>query len=302
MLSDEKAQEVQRLKSELQQVYQKLAQKDKDLQVYKNEVQNLNAQIKTLIQNIQYPLLMASKVQKYLVPTEIPKIPGFEFSTKYISGPDSSADYFDIFQLKDQHRFGVILASSSGHTMASLFLSVLIQVFSQIEAKKGISPSKILESLDEKITSSAQPGEKSHVFLMIINRHTLDMTYCSGGNIMAWFQPRHLSGQTQHLQYLNPTRSAIGLHENHKKLFLNEKAEVKISMNAKDRIIMVSPGLTSTIKDKAFIENLLVKMKTKNPHDVRNELIYQTQKHKSKTDRTVLVIDVKDRVLKLTSI
>lgn len=297
---------IQKLKSELQQAYQQLECKDKDLQVYKKEVQQLNVQLRTLIQNIENQLLIATQVQKYLIPTEIPKIPGFAFSTKYIPGPASGGDYFDIFQLQDKHKFAVIMACSSGHTMAALLLSVLIQMSSQIEAKKGISPLQILQSLDKKLSASMPSNETASVFLLIINRRTLKMTYCSAGHIKAWFQPYQPENSNKPINNLLSTLSLLALDSSNqviqnKQVTKEQNAEMDIFLNAKDRIVLASPGLVSAVQDAISMDDLLLQMQLKSLHDVRNEIIYHAKKTQCKDDMTVLVIDVKDHVLKLTS-
>ena len=284
---------IYQLEHKIQKLQQDLDHKQKDLKTYKNEVKLLNTQLKTLIKNIESQLSMATQMQKYLIPTEILQIPGFEFSTKYITGSVTGGDYFDIFNLKDKYRFAVITASSSGHAMAALFLSVLIQMSSQIEAKKGISPSKIIQSLSKKLSTTTQTGQASDVFLLIVNRRNLEMTYCSAGEIMAWFHPY----DNKNPQSLIPTSPSLGP--------VNQKEikEVKVSLNAKDRIVITTPGLITAMKKQGHsIEKLLIKMRKKDPHDLRNEIMYQAQRHEVQRDMTILVIDVKDHVLKLTSV
>lgn len=296
--------EVQRLRSELEQAYQQLDQKSKDLQMYKDEVKRLNQQLQTLIKNIQNQLVIATQVQKYLVPTEIPKIPGFKFSTKYIAGPASGGDYFDIFQLKDKRQFAVIMASSSGHTMAALLLSVLIQMSSQMEAKKGMSPSSILKSLSQKLLESAPSSDTSSVFLLIANRHKWEMTYSSAGHIKAWFQPYRTNAQDPSIQPLLPTSPLLGSNSKHTEdqntsTDQRKIAQVNVPLNAKDRIVIVSPGLANAFDQKISMEDILIKMKNKDPHDLRHEIIYQAQKKQCQNDMTAIVMNVKDRILKL---
>ena len=286
---------ISQLQYKVQKLQQDLDQKQMTLQMYKNEVQHLNSQLKTLIKNIESQLSMATQMQKYLIPTEILQIPGFDFSTKYITGSVQGGDYFDIFKLKDKYRFAVITASSSGHAMAALFLSVLIQMSSQIEAKRGSSPSKIVQSLNEKLSKAAQSGQVSDVFLLIVNRRNLEMTYCNAGEIKVWFQP--YKSKSEPPQLLMPTSVSLGCADQ------KEFKETIVSLNAKDRLVIATPGLTSTLQHQKYsIEELLIKMRKKGAHDLRNEIMYQAQKQGAKRDITVLVIDVKDHVLKLTSV
>src|ERR1039458_260624 len=92
-----------------------LHQKDHELQNYRDEVNRLNEQLERVIAQISGELKMAHLIQQALVPTEIPNIPGFEFSTKFIAGSETGGDYYDIFELDDRFKFGIILSSSSGY-------------------------------------------------------------------------------------------------------------------------------------------------------------------------------------------
>ncbi len=286
---------ISQLQYKIQKLQQDLDQKQTDLQSYKNEVQRLNTQLKVLIKNIESQLSMATQMQKYLIPTEVLQIPGFDFSTKYVAGSLQGGDYFDIFKLKDKYRFAVIAASSCGHAMAALFLSVLIQMSSQIEAKRGSSPLKIIQSLNKKLSDVAQSGQASDVFLLIVNRRNLEMTYCNAGEIKIWFQP--YDNKNEAPKALIPTSPPLGP--------ANQQGikEAKVSLNAKDRLVILTPGLTTAIKNQGHsIESLLMRMRKKDSHDLRNEIMYQAQKNSVQRDMTVLVIDVKDHVLKLTSV
>src|SRR6476469_8091482 len=119
---------IESLQSRVRELELELGDREKDLAVFRDELAKANSQLERFIKQINSELKMASTIQKALVPTEFPNIPGFEFSTKFVPSPVSGGDYFDIFEHEDRFRFGIVLASSSGYSMSALFLSVLLRM------------------------------------------------------------------------------------------------------------------------------------------------------------------------------
>src|SRR4051812_47916848 len=130
----------QNLKKQIKDLQDELAAKNKEIVRYRQEVSSVNAQIEKIISDLGQELKMALKIQKILSPVELPNIQGFEFSSKFIPGMKMGGDYFDIFEHNDKMKFGVIVTSASGYAMSALFLSVLIKLSSEIEARKGLPP------------------------------------------------------------------------------------------------------------------------------------------------------------------
>src|SRR5437868_4444078 len=110
-----------------------LAERERELAEYRYELGAINRSLEKFLSEMANELKLAAIIQRTLVPTEIPTIPGFEFSTKFVASSLTGGDYFDIFELQDKMRFGVLMASCASHGMASLFLSVLLKLATQIE-------------------------------------------------------------------------------------------------------------------------------------------------------------------------
>lgn len=287
------------LQNRIRELEQELGDREKDLGVFRDELARANSQLEKFIKQIASELKMASLIQKALVPTEFPNIPGFEFSTKFIPSPISGGDYFDIFEHEDKFRFGVVLASSSGYSMSALFLSVLLKMTGQLEARKGTSPDRILELMAQELVPNVSPGDAANVFYAVFDRRSFEMTY-SGVGQMVGLVYSFATGKLQRMEW-EPTPFT-------KDFSLSLKSS-NLSLGARDRIILCSEGVVRALnpKDEMFGDDRLYKTILAAPrlgvHDMRNEILFQLERFVQGRDLpqdvTVVVCEVKDRVIKL---
>ncbi len=276
-----------------------LADRERDLAVFRDELGKANTLLERFIKQISNELKMASTIQKALVPTEFPNIPGFEFSTKFVPSPVSGGDYFDIFEHEDRFRFGIVLASSSGYSMSALFLSVLLRMTGQLEARKGSPPNKILDLMGKELLSAISGGDKASVFYAVIDRRGFDITYAGVGGVIGLLYS-YTHQKVQRLEWTTPAFS---------KEFSGEIKADTLSLNPRDRIILCTEGVVKALnpKGEAFGEERLYKAVLAAPrlgvHDLRNEILYQVERFAQGRDlphdATVVVTEVKDRVIKL---
>lgn len=298
-MANEDAALIEKLQNRIQELELELTDREKDLSVFRDELAKANSQLERFIQQIGQELKMASLIQKALVPTEFPNIPGFEFSTKFVPSPISGGDYFDIFEHEDKFRFGIVLANSSGYSMSALFLSVLLKMTGQLEARKGTPPDKILEMMARELVPAVQAADRANVFYAVIDRRSFDLTFSGVGRVMA-LHSSYATGKLQRLEWeTEPIQQG----------FNSELKKATVSLSARDRIVLCSEGVVRATnpKGEAFGEERLYKVVLAAPrlgvHDLRNEIFYQVERFAQgqplPQDVTVVVTEVKDRVIKL---
>ena len=73
----------QMLKDKIEELQHELAHKELEAKRYRMELQKANSALEKLIVDLGQELRLASLIQKLLSPTEIPNIPGIEFSTTF---------------------------------------------------------------------------------------------------------------------------------------------------------------------------------------------------------------------------
>lgn len=289
----------QEYKSKILQLESELKAKDAELARYRHELSRANSELEKIISDLGAELKMASQIQKLLSPTEIPNIPGFDFSSKFVAGTEKGGDYFDIFEIEDKMRFGVVLACSSGYSMSALFLSVLIKLSAQIEAKKGMSPEQVIMKMAQEIVPQIETKDTASIFYGIFDRRSYELKYCSVGSMTGFLLPYGQENVTR----LEPSVPAFAKGFSHKPL------SQSIQLNARDRLILTTEGVLDARNHtgESFgvdrLSQAVVRAPRSGVHDVRNEILFQAEQFSGLTepvrDQTIIVIEVKDKVIKL---
>ena len=287
------------LEERVQDLQAELADRERDLAVFREELAKANSQLERFIKQIAGELKLAAMIQKALVPTEFPNIPGFEFSTKFAPSPISGGDYFDIFEHEDKFRFGVVMATSSGYGMSSLFLSVLLKMSGQLEARRGVAPEQMLELMARELVPNMQNEDRASVFYAVVDRRSFDLRYSAAGQATAIL----LSYGSNKAQRL--VQQSVPLDAS----FKGGLTSQTIALNPRDRVVICSEGVlrAKNALGEMFGEERLYKAILGAPgpgvHELRNEIFYQVEKFADGVDLpqdlTAIAIEVKDRVIKL---
>lgn len=290
----------QDLKKRIKELEGEIAQKDQDLKIYKRELSVANGELEKLIVRVNDQLQQSLKIQKFLVPTEFPNIPGFDFSTKFSSSAVSGGDYFDIFEHFDKMRFGLFLSSASGYGMSALFLSALMKMTYEIEDSKNNDPAQVMKEILEDLKKQCQAKDTAALFYGMFDRRKFQLSYCNVGQPLAiHFQAAH--GRIELLKGVDEPFSPGGD-------FLIDSLEYKtIELNPKDKLVFCSSGFLSLKNhdgDLWGLDEILSVIKqnvSKDVHGLRNEIFYQALKFSSKQEKdlTVIVTEVKERIMKL---
>lgn len=294
-MADEKA-----LLQRIEELEEQLLAKSREAQRYREELVRANHALEKLISELSQELKWIAVIQKALSPTQLPNIPGFEFSSKFIAGLQHGGDYFDIFEHDDRLRFGILLSCASGYSTSALFLSVLLKISGRLEARKGISAQQALESLAAEMRPNmAQEKDEAQIFYGVVDRRTFEFRYSTYGEIAAIWQPQG----TEKIVRLEPGASALTRDNFTKPL------EQTIQLGPKDRLILCSRGvlMAQNAKGEAFglerLHETVGRVPRANVHDVRNEILFRVEqfgeKNEPTRDLTVVVIEVNDRVIKL---
>ncbi len=279
-----------------------LDRKNRESEELKNRIHDLTGRVEQIMLRITEELKLAHALQRALIPSEFPNIPGFEFSTKFRASLVQGGDYFDIFELEDKFRFAIVLASSSGHTMSALFLSVLMRLYSQVQARKGLSPREILDRLRVELVPAVAPLDTVHVFVGVVDRRNFELTYCQAGNLATYL----IESSSGKVAALEAHDQPIGAAADPK------YSEGVIGLNPSDHLVLASPFFVS-MRDSAgadlgrgWIEEILSRGSRLGAHELRNEIFFQAERNLQTNqfdrDATVVVAVVKDKVIKLARV
>jgi phosphoserine phosphatase RsbU/P len=277
----------------------KVAQLEQQVQSYERLLRQANDKLLQLAAEIASDLDWALKLQKKLVPTEMPAIKGFEFSSKFIPGSRFGGDYFDIFEHEDRWKFGIFVSSCSGYTVSSALMGLLIKFSTQIEAKRGLKPDEFLSQLATELVSSFKESDRASLFYGMVDRKTLNLHYCSAGMISVYQQS---VGQDS-FEFLEPVAAEFAAD------FRTPLSTRVVSLNPGDRLVICTPGLLSSGDANSASwgpVNLIEAWRSaskKGVHELRNEILYKQQSFQNSEiplrDQSLIVIEVQDRIIKL---
>lgn len=295
------AKEIEILKERIQDLEEELTFKNAEVLRYRQELFKVNQSLEKLTQQISQEIRISTILQKILSPTELPKMKGFEFSTKYVPGTKFGGDYFDIFEHDNKLKFGIIMASASGYTMSALLLSVIIKISSRMESRRALDPSQVLHNLATEVMPYIQNSDYASIFYAVVDRSTMQMTYSQAGQISSFIQ----QGGRSALRALNST-NAIQLNTQ------IEPVDETIDLAAHDRLILCSEGIVKapTVNgDNVGTQGLLRLLQDTqrlSVHELRNEVLYQLEKlsglQEPLRDQTLIVMEAKENVSKLIKV
>ena len=292
--------QIEQLQSRIAELEQEVREREADLRRFREELGAANTRLEGLIGRLQGEFKLAHAIQKALVPTEFPHINGFEFSTKFIPSLKQGGDYFDIFEHQDKLRFGVILSSSSGHSMSALLLNVLLKMTGQIESRRGSEPHQVLHDMHDELREHLEGEDGSDIFYSLIDRRTFDMRFVIAGEITALFQ----SAVTNEISALGPAFGPLSRE------FREPTQSNTLSLNPRDRIVICTRGLTGArnAAGETFGVERVTRSLLEGPrhgvHELRNHLLHAVERFVGSTDatardQTVVVLEVKEKVIKL---
>lgn len=289
----------EQLLKRIAQLEREVKEREADIARFREELIKANRRLEQMIESFNQELKLAHAIQRTLVPTEFPNIPGFEFSTRFLPSSKSGGDYFDFFEHQDKFRFGIVLSSASAHGMSALLLSVLLKMTGKLEARKGADPHLVVQAIAQEMAGEMEPDAKVDMFYALVDRRSFEMRFLRLGNIIAIVQP----AGSHEFQILDSSGGALDQD------FKAPKESKKIMLNPRDRVILFTRGIleiTNPRGETFGLENVtrsLMSGPKRGVHEMRNHLLFEAQKfaqgQELPRDLTVLILEVKEKVIKL---
>jgi serine phosphatase RsbU (regulator of sigma subunit) len=105
--------------------------------------------------SINQELELARQIQLSILPREIPKMAGFEISSRYLPMGSVAGDFYDFLVLDDKH-VGILIADVSGHGLAAALIASMLQVALSAQLPNAASPARVLSGLNRALCGKFQ--------------------------------------------------------------------------------------------------------------------------------------------------
>lgn len=152
-------------------------------------------------------LEMAFRVQSQLIPTQLPRLPGWDFAASWRPAREVSGDYYDFIPKGD--RLGLVIADVSGKGMhAALFMASTRSII-RARASMPLAPSDVLAQANTLLCQDAAQGMFVTLFYAELDPGSRRLTYANAGhNAAYWYR-----ADRRAVMELEPTGSALGIND-----------------------------------------------------------------------------------------
>jgi len=187
-------------------------------------------------ERLKRELEIAAEVQRSILPSRFPDIPGFEFAAYARPARQVGGDYYDLFPLDDDH-FGLVMADVSGKSVhAALYMAVTRTLF-LAEAAEYQSPRDAAFQIHNLLMASSESDLFVTAFYGVVNRQTRHMRYIRAGHDL----PIHYQHPTNGLSLLQARGRFLGSLEG---LVLDEAT---LQFSPGDALVCYSDGVTDAM-------------------------------------------------------
>ncbi|MBX9736961.1 MAG: PP2C family protein-serine/threonine phosphatase [Phycisphaerales bacterium] len=127
-----------------------------------------------------------AEIQRSLLPTSLPTLPGLEFAAHYQTSKNAGGDYYDFFDLEGG-RVGMLIADVSGHGTPAAVLMAIMHAIAHVTPTDRHDPAKFVTSLNQELSrrytlSSGSGSMFVTAFYAVYDPKSRMMTYCSAGH------------------------------------------------------------------------------------------------------------------------
>jgi sigma-B regulation protein RsbU (phosphoserine phosphatase) len=130
---------------------------------------------------VQREMEFASGIQKKLLPSTPPEIPGYSLGGRNITAKSVGGDYFDYMQV-EEHLWAICLGDISGKGLPASLLMSNLQAILRGQIHHLDSPAAILNTANVQLYHSTSPEKFATIFLGIVDTEKHILHFSSGGH------------------------------------------------------------------------------------------------------------------------
>ncbi|MGD0693449.1 MAG: SpoIIE family protein phosphatase [Terriglobia bacterium] len=180
----------------------------------------------------QIELEDARDIERRLLPTDIPQIPGYEISGSWQPASNVGGDYFDVLSLGEE-RAGLCIADVVGKGVPAALLMSNLQAAVKAAGPDSLQPSRLAAKLNQAMSQHLAQGKFITFFYGVLDGPARKLTYTSAGHN----PPILMRADGSHLR-LEQGGAALGLFETW------NYEEGQVDLKSKDRLVLFTDGVT----------------------------------------------------------
>ncbi len=189
---------------------------------------------------LDHDLELARDIQRILLPSTSPDIPGFEISGINIPARQVSGDYFDYIKVDDQH-FGVVIADVSGKGVPASLIMAMCRSVLRSQAPSNPSPADVLRKVNRQLF----PDMKEDMFIsmayIILDHPANQVSLARAGHDA----PLLYTARDRKVSKINPPGMALGVDSG--SVFDRLTRNFTVNLERDDCLILYTDGVTEAL-------------------------------------------------------
>jgi phosphoserine phosphatase RsbU/P len=199
------------------------------------------AQTKSLNRQLQSQFEEVARVQRSLLPSRIPDIPGLEIATSYLTSDEAGGDYYDFFEFRDGS-WGIVIADVAGHGAGAATVMAMLRAILHGFAhdRQTVTPDDILNYTNMRLHDAGIDGRFVTAFFAVYDPKpnksgNPTLTYARSGHN----PPRIKEGKTGVVRPLDEAGTVpLGVFETYK------ACSACIELHPDDTVVLYTDGIT----------------------------------------------------------
>lgn len=237
-------------------------------------LQNAEAVSALLMRNkLEFDLRLASSIQRYLLPENLPQTDSLEFAVKYLPQQLIGGDFYDFFKLP-HGKIGVVIGDVSGKGIPAAILMALCQTKLRYIAMSGKSPAQTLCLLNSEMVHAMRSDMFITIIYLVIDPKSGEARFARAGH-----EPPLLAraDSDEAAQPLKSSGMALGMVS--EELFDEVMEDASFKMNSGDVLVLYTDRLTEAANPEGgeFTAKKLAQtistLRSRNANDLNDEII-----------------------------
>ena len=143
---------------------------------------------------LDHELRTARRIQRSLLPAELPRLPGAELAVRYIPMAAVGGDLYDCMQISDHH-LGLLVADVAGHGIPAALIASMVKTAAVAQSRVADKPAELLEGINRRLCGQVD-GHYVTAAYVYVNLDTGQLRHASAGHPPPFFVSR--TDQTVH--------------------------------------------------------------------------------------------------------
>ncbi len=197
-------------------------------------LRRLQERLEKVNQRMQREFTLAGAVQSSFLPSEMPKVPSWQFAASLTSARETSGDFYDVIQLP-QERLGLLIADVVDKGVpAALVMAMSWSLIWSYALQHPDAPATVFEEVNRKLLLHLGGSHFLTSFYAVLDPTTGKLSYCNAGQP----PPLHLKDGKGKIETLGRTGPPLGVLEGQK------WEQIDTTLQSGETLILYTDGVT----------------------------------------------------------